>query len=269
MAKMTKNQLIDAIAEGTQISKGDVKAVIEQMATVGYKELNESGEFVIPGFVKMSVVNKPATEARSGINPFTKRAHGIRGQASQQVGQGVTPEGCQRRCLRTLFEAAARSWTDGPPADIMRVVGWRHEKVRPASRPGELKGVRLHRARICRCNLLQVSILGSEDCNGACKTPQMDRRRDQAAARTGASQGKSASDGERAWASHRLCQTASSRIGFCFCRKAAVRGRIRFSCGVGARADAWFKPQYCGSYICDSINAIMSFGRGTVARPRL
>jgi len=34
MAKMTKNQLIDAIAEGTQVSKGDVKAVIEQMATV-------------------------------------------------------------------------------------------------------------------------------------------------------------------------------------------------------------------------------------------
>ena len=36
------------------------------------KELNESGEFVIPGFAKMSVVNKPATEARSGVNPFTK-----------------------------------------------------------------------------------------------------------------------------------------------------------------------------------------------------
>jgi DNA-binding protein HU-beta len=51
---------------------GDVKAVIEQMAIVGYKELNESGEFVIPGFVKMSVVNRPATEARSGVNPFTK-----------------------------------------------------------------------------------------------------------------------------------------------------------------------------------------------------
>jgi hypothetical protein len=31
MAKMTKTQLIDAIAEGTQVSKGDVKAVIEQM----------------------------------------------------------------------------------------------------------------------------------------------------------------------------------------------------------------------------------------------
>ena len=72
MAKMTKTQLIDAIAEATQISKGDVKSVVEQMAIVGYKELNEAGEFVIPGFVKMSVVHKPATEARSGINPFTK-----------------------------------------------------------------------------------------------------------------------------------------------------------------------------------------------------
>jgi DNA-binding protein HU-beta len=49
-----------------------VKAVIENMAMVDYKELNESGEFVIPGFVKMSVVNKPATEARSGFHPFTK-----------------------------------------------------------------------------------------------------------------------------------------------------------------------------------------------------
>jgi DNA-binding protein HU-beta len=72
MAKMTKTQLIDAVSESSAVSKNDVKAVMEHLATVGYKELNESGEFVIPGFVKMSVVNKPAMEARSGINPFTK-----------------------------------------------------------------------------------------------------------------------------------------------------------------------------------------------------
>jgi DNA-binding protein HU-beta len=72
MAKMTKNQLVDAISESSSVSKSDVKSVIEHMAIVGYKELNESGEFVIPGFAKLSVVNKPATEARKGINPFTK-----------------------------------------------------------------------------------------------------------------------------------------------------------------------------------------------------
>jgi DNA-binding protein HU-beta len=73
MPKMTKSKLIDAISESTAVSKNDVKSVIESMATVGYKELNENGEFVIPGFVKMSVVNKPATEARTGVNPFTKQ----------------------------------------------------------------------------------------------------------------------------------------------------------------------------------------------------
>jgi nucleoid DNA-binding protein len=72
MAKMTKTQLVDAISESSSVSKNDVKSVIEHMAIVGYKELNESGEFVIPGFAKLSVVNKPATEARKGINPFTK-----------------------------------------------------------------------------------------------------------------------------------------------------------------------------------------------------
>ena len=69
---MNKTQLIDAISEASQVSKGDVKAVIEHLATVGYKELNEAGDFTIPGLAKLLVVKKPATEARKGINPFTK-----------------------------------------------------------------------------------------------------------------------------------------------------------------------------------------------------
>jgi len=42
------------------------------LATIGYEELNSSGEFTLPGFAKFSVVTKSATEARKGINPFTK-----------------------------------------------------------------------------------------------------------------------------------------------------------------------------------------------------
>ena len=76
MPKMSKSQLIDAISEATKVSKDDVKAVIENALAIvgtGYKELNESGEFtVIPGFAKLLVVEKPATEARQGVNPFTK-----------------------------------------------------------------------------------------------------------------------------------------------------------------------------------------------------
>ena len=72
MAKMSKTQLIDVISETSSVSKNDVKTVIEHMTQVGYKELKETGEFVIPGFAKLTVVEKPATEARTGINPFTK-----------------------------------------------------------------------------------------------------------------------------------------------------------------------------------------------------
>jgi DNA-binding protein HU-beta len=69
---MNKSELIEAISIASQVSKNDVKSVIDHLATVGYKELNLSGEFTIPGFAKFSVVTKPATEARKGINPFTK-----------------------------------------------------------------------------------------------------------------------------------------------------------------------------------------------------
>jgi DNA-binding protein HU-beta len=98
MPKMNKSQLIDAVSESSGVSKNDVKTVIENMATVGYKELNESGEFVIPGFVKMTVVNKPATETRSGINPH-ERADGICGKTGEQNGQGISPESGKRRGL--------------------------------------------------------------------------------------------------------------------------------------------------------------------------
>jgi DNA-binding protein HU-beta len=69
--QMTKSQLIEKIAEGTELSKKDVKGVIESMATLGYKELKKSGVFLVPGFAKFVVIKKPATKARKGTNPFT------------------------------------------------------------------------------------------------------------------------------------------------------------------------------------------------------
>ena len=76
MAKMmSKSELIQKIAEqhsNKNMARKDVKAVIESLAAIGYKELNKSGAFLVPGFAKFVVINKPATKERSGINPFTK-----------------------------------------------------------------------------------------------------------------------------------------------------------------------------------------------------
>ena len=76
MAKMmSKSELIQKIAEqhsNKNMARKDVKAVIESLAAIGYKELNKSGAFLVPGFAKFVVIKKPATKERSGINPFTK-----------------------------------------------------------------------------------------------------------------------------------------------------------------------------------------------------
>jgi DNA-binding protein HU-beta len=75
MAKlMSKSELIQKITDQhpAELSKKDVKGVIEALADIGYKELKKSGGFFVPGFAKFVVIKKPATKARKGINPFTK-----------------------------------------------------------------------------------------------------------------------------------------------------------------------------------------------------
>jgi DNA-binding protein HU-beta len=71
---LSKSGLIQAIAEavGEEITRKQVKAVIESLITVGHRELKKQGLFTMPGFAKFRVVKKAATKARQGVNPFTK-----------------------------------------------------------------------------------------------------------------------------------------------------------------------------------------------------
>jgi len=72
---LSKNGLIQALSEavGDEISRKQVKAVLESLIDVGHKELKKNNLFTLPGFAKFRVVKKPATKARQGINPFTKQ----------------------------------------------------------------------------------------------------------------------------------------------------------------------------------------------------
>ena len=76
MAKlMSKSELVQKIAERhpNSMTRKDVKSVIESLAEIGYKELKKTGAFFVPGFAKFLVIKRPATKARKGINPFTKK----------------------------------------------------------------------------------------------------------------------------------------------------------------------------------------------------
>ena len=71
---ISKSALINAVVEATgEVTRKQVKAVLDHLADVAYKELKKSGVFTMPGFAKFRVVKKPATKARQGINPFTKQ----------------------------------------------------------------------------------------------------------------------------------------------------------------------------------------------------
>jgi nucleoid DNA-binding protein len=83
--QMTKSQLIEKISETTELSKKDVKGVIETMATLGYKELKKSGVFLVPGFAKFVVIKKPATKARKGTNPFTGEAMTFKAKPARKI----------------------------------------------------------------------------------------------------------------------------------------------------------------------------------------
>jgi nucleoid DNA-binding protein len=88
MAKlMSKSELVQKIVaqHANKMARKDVKAVIESLAAIGYKELNRSGAFVVPGFAKFVVIKKPATKERSGINPFTKEPMVFKAKPARKI----------------------------------------------------------------------------------------------------------------------------------------------------------------------------------------
>jgi DNA-binding protein HU-beta len=71
---LSKSALVNAVVEETgDVTRKQVKTVLDTLAEVAYRELKKSGIFTMPGFAKFRVVKKPATKARQGINPFTKQ----------------------------------------------------------------------------------------------------------------------------------------------------------------------------------------------------
>ena len=83
--QMSKAQLIEKIATQTELSKRDVKGVMDTLVEVGHKELKKNGLFLVPGFAKFVVIKKPATKARKGTNPFTGEAMTFKAKPARKI----------------------------------------------------------------------------------------------------------------------------------------------------------------------------------------
>ncbi len=83
----SKSEVITRIAETTELSRKQVKSVFDALAeqikaAVGKKG---PGVFAVPGLMKITVIQKPATKARKGINPFTKQEQMFKAKPARRV----------------------------------------------------------------------------------------------------------------------------------------------------------------------------------------
>jgi nucleoid DNA-binding protein len=85
--RMSKSQFVGTIAEETELSKKQITAVLDAMNQVVISELGKKGpgEVVLPGLLKLVVVNKPAVPAHKGINPFTKEPALFKAKPARKV----------------------------------------------------------------------------------------------------------------------------------------------------------------------------------------
>ena len=69
----TKSEVFGGLAEASDLTRKQVACVFDGLSDLIKKDLGKRGPgiFTVPGLMKIKVVRKPATKARTGTNPFT------------------------------------------------------------------------------------------------------------------------------------------------------------------------------------------------------
>jgi nucleoid DNA-binding protein len=70
----TKSEIFSAIADRTELTRRQVSSVFEALGLEIKKDIGKragGNAFKVPGLMTIKIINKPATKARKGINPFT------------------------------------------------------------------------------------------------------------------------------------------------------------------------------------------------------
>jgi len=68
---LTQSQLVNAVAERSELSKADAKRALAALDDIVLEEIGNAEKVRIGGLVQLTVRLKPATKARPGRNPAT------------------------------------------------------------------------------------------------------------------------------------------------------------------------------------------------------
>jgi len=71
----------------TQLSRKQVASILNALTDLIAKNVGKRGPgiFVAPGLMKIMVIQKPATKAHMGINPFTKTEQMFKAKPARKV----------------------------------------------------------------------------------------------------------------------------------------------------------------------------------------
>lgn len=95
----SKGEIYTTLAETAGVTRKQVSTIFDGLNQMVIADLSKagSGTFKIPGMFKVSVVRKPATKAREGINPFTKEKVMFKAKPARNV--------VKARALKALKDA--------------------------------------------------------------------------------------------------------------------------------------------------------------------
>ncbi len=84
---LTKSEILTSLAETTGLSRRDVASVFDALSGLIKTNVGKKGPglFVVPGLMKIMVVQKSATKAHKGINPFTKQEQMFAAKPARKV----------------------------------------------------------------------------------------------------------------------------------------------------------------------------------------
>ena len=85
--RLNTSQFVTALAEKSGLDKKQAAAALDTVNLLVVEQLGKQGpgEVLIPGLLKLSVVDKPATPKHEGINPFTKETMTYKAKAARKV----------------------------------------------------------------------------------------------------------------------------------------------------------------------------------------
>ena len=85
--RMSKSQFVSTLAEKSGLNKKQVTSVLDAINAMVAQQLGKQGpgEVLIPGLLKLNIVDRPATPQHEGVNPFTKEPMTYKAKAARKV----------------------------------------------------------------------------------------------------------------------------------------------------------------------------------------